>query len=125
MNKLGVPTTLHYLRGVAHNEVPNWLNASDVLLMTSLHEGSPTIVKEALACGLPTVSVDVGDVGEQIKDVEGCFISYADPYQLAAKMLKVRAGPRRVDGRAKMMEFSLERIAYRLVNVYEEVLQMG
>jgi hypothetical protein len=54
---------------VAPDQVPQWLNASDVLLMTSLHEGSPTIVKEALACGLPTVSVDVGDVGEQIKGV--------------------------------------------------------
>jgi len=125
LNALGVRATLHYLRGVPYHDVPNWLNASDVLLMTSLHEGSPTIVKESLACGLPIVSVDVGDVGEQIKDIDGCFLSDADPRQLAAQMLKVRSGPRRVNGRDKMMNLSLQRIACRLLDVYEQVLQMG
>ena len=58
----GVRAEIHYLRGQPNSDVPIWINASDVLLMTSLHEGSPTIVKEALACNLPVVSVDVGDV---------------------------------------------------------------
>src|SRR4030065_378658 len=43
-------------------EVAAFLNACDCLLMTSNQEGSPNIVKEALACNLPVISIDVGDV---------------------------------------------------------------
>jgi len=52
--------------------MPGYLNAADVLLLTSKHEGSPTIVKEALACNCPVVSVDVGDVRERIAAINGC-----------------------------------------------------
>jgi glycosyltransferase involved in cell wall biosynthesis len=79
----GIPVELHYLRGVANIDVPTWVNASDVLLLTSLHEGSPTVVKEALACTVPVVSVDVGDVAERIADIEGCHLCDADPHHLA------------------------------------------
>jgi teichuronic acid biosynthesis glycosyltransferase TuaC len=121
LTKLGVRAELHYLQGVRHDQVPIWLNASDVLLMTSLHEGAPTIIKEALACDLPVVSVSVGDVAERIQGIQGCFVSLPDPQELAAKMLIVHSGPRRVAGRSKMAEFSLERTAHRLKKVYENV----
>jgi len=49
----GVLPEVHQLRGVPHSEVPLWLNASDVVLLTSLQEGSPNVVKEALACNIP------------------------------------------------------------------------
>jgi len=39
--------------------VPVWLNASDALLLTSMHEGSPTVVRKRWRAGLPVVSVDV------------------------------------------------------------------
>src|SRR5207245_1424254 len=83
------PAELHYLAGIPNGEVPVWLNACDVLLLTSLHEGSPTVVKEALACGLPIVSVDVGDVAERIEDLEGCHLARPQPAELAAKLDQV------------------------------------
>jgi len=64
-----------------------WLNASDALLLTSMHEGSPTVVKEALACGLPVVSVDVGDVAERIEGIEGCHLASPEPAELAGKLM--------------------------------------
>src|SRR5262249_24902590 len=47
---------------VPPGEMPLYLNAADCLAFASLAEGSPNIVKEALACNLPIISVDVGDV---------------------------------------------------------------
>src|SRR5688572_30602741 len=61
LNGADSPAELHCMTGIPATEVPVWINASDALLLTSAHEGSPTIVKEALACGVPVVSVDAGD----------------------------------------------------------------
>ena len=43
--------------------------------MTSFTEGSPQFVKEAVACGCPVVSTDVGDVREVIAGVSNCYLS--------------------------------------------------
>src|SRR5205823_3231175 len=94
----GFNVEMHDLRGVPHGQVPIWLNASDAVLLTSLHEGSPNIIKEALACNVPVVSVDVGDVRERIQGIDGCYIAYADASDLASKLQLVRAGFRRVAG---------------------------
>ena len=118
----GIPAELHYLCGVAHDEVPLWLNASDSLLLTSLHEGSPNIVKEALACNIPIVSVDVGDVRERVQGIDGCYIALAESGDLATKLSLVHNSSRRVSARVKMHALSLERIARRLKEVYEEIL---
>jgi teichuronic acid biosynthesis glycosyltransferase TuaC len=118
----GIPAELHYLCGVGHDEVPVWLNASDALLLTSLHEGSPNTVKEALACNLSIVSVDVGDVRERIRGIEGCYIALAEPGDLAKKLSLVHDSSRRVSGRVKMHALSLQRTAQRLKEVYEEIL---
>jgi teichuronic acid biosynthesis glycosyltransferase TuaC len=122
LNRLGIPAQMRELRRVPHAEVPLWLNASDVLLLTSRHEGSPTIVKEALACNVPVVSVDVGDVGERIQGIEGCYIASADPDDLAATLQLVHARcRRRVNARLKIEELSSERMAWRLRAFYEEL----
>jgi glycosyltransferase involved in cell wall biosynthesis len=113
---------IHQLRGVSHDMVPIWLNASDVVLLTSLHEGSPNIIKEALACNIPVVSVDVGDVKERMNKIEGCYIALPDPSDLAEKLQLVQAGKKRVSGRCSMQELSLEKVAIRLKNLYEELL---
>lgn len=85
----GIRAELHVLSNVPNANVPLWINASDALLLTSLHEGSPTIVKEALACGLPVVSVDVGDVAERIDGIEGCYLAEPQPENLALKLRQV------------------------------------
>lgn len=59
-------------------EVATCMNAADVMLLTSMSEGSPNVVKEALACNCPIVTTDVGDVHERLDGVEGCYIIPAD-----------------------------------------------
>jgi glycosyltransferase involved in cell wall biosynthesis len=118
----GIDAELHVLKGVPNDEVPVWLNASDVILVTSWSEGSPTIVKEALACNRPVVSVAVGDVAAKIGGISGCHVAAADRVALADKMKLVYDGPRQVRGRERMADQSLEPTAKRLREFYEEVI---
>ncbi|MBU6399998.1 MAG: glycosyltransferase [Verrucomicrobia bacterium] len=115
------PCALHYLAGIPNEQVPTWLNAGDALLLTSLHEGSPTVVKEALACGLPVVSVEVGDVAERLAGIDGCFLAQPDPADLADKLDVVRRRGRRLDCRPRLAELSLEHVAGRLNECYAEI----
>jgi teichuronic acid biosynthesis glycosyltransferase TuaC len=123
LNCLGTHAELHQLSGIPHDEVPIWLNASNVVLLTSLAEGSPNIVKEALACDLPVVSVKVGDVSERIREIAGCYLALSEPGDLAAKLQMVHSGPGRVPGRLKMQELSLDQVALRLKDFYSELLE--
>lgn len=112
---------LHCMTGISDTEVPLWLNASDALVLTSQHEGSPTVVKEALACGLPIVSVDVGDVAERIEGIEGCHLADADPIDLAAKLTLVRRRGQRLNCRSRLEDLSIVNVAQRLKRCYEEI----
>jgi glycosyltransferase involved in cell wall biosynthesis len=122
IRRSGIDAEMHLLRGVSHAETPIWLNACDVLLLTSVHEGSPNIIKEALACNLPIVSVDVGDVRERIQGVDGCYLASPEPEDLSRKLLAVLDGPGRVNGRIAVLGLSVEEIAVRLRQFYREIL---
>lgn len=115
--------TFHVLSGTPNSEVPCWLNAADVLLLTSKHEGSPTIVKEALACGLPVVSVNVGDVAERIEGIDGCHLAEAEPAALARKLEGVFECRKRVDCREKLHELSCEMVAGKLEHIYQQITE--
>jgi glycosyltransferase involved in cell wall biosynthesis len=121
--KHGVKTELHMLTGVPYADVPLWLNASDVLVLTSLHEGSPTVVKEALACNVPVVSVDVGDVVERLAGIEGCELVGSDPGEIAVGLNEVWRRRSRVNAASLMQTLSIGAIAERLKNFYGELLQ--
>ncbi|HEX7087914.1 MAG TPA: glycosyltransferase [Vicinamibacterales bacterium] len=122
LERTGVRAVMRELTGVPHADVPLWINACDALLLTSAHEGSPNVVKEALACGVPIVSVDVGDVRERIAGLDGCRIAEPDPRALAAALREVLDGPRRIDARAQIEPLSLEHVSARLVDVYRRAL---
>ena len=122
LREQGVKVELHFLRGVDYEQVPVWLNASDALLVTSHHEGSPTIVKESLACNLPIVSVPVGDVPRMIQGVEGCYLSPPDALELAASLQKVRMYTARIAGGARAHDISADHCADRLVQFYKQVV---
>src|SRR5438067_107150 len=113
----------HLLSGVSNNKVPVWLNASDVLLVTSQHEGSPTIVKEALACGLPIVSVSVGDIPERIADISGCYLATPNPNDLGEKLDLVYQRRQRLDCRDKLQNLSCGAIAATIEQFYVEILR--
>ena len=115
---------LQELRGFTRAEVNCWMCAANVLLMTSKTEGSPQVIKEAMACGCPIVSVDVGDVAERTSGVEGCYVVPSrDPRNIAQALLQAIAFEGKTNGREKIIEMGLsnEQVAKRLVEIYESV----
>jgi glycosyltransferase involved in cell wall biosynthesis len=68
--------------------VPVYMNAVDVMTLTSLNEGSPQVIKEAAFCGTPIVSVDVVDVGYLLEGSSNSHIVDRDENVFAEKILE-------------------------------------
>ena len=119
--RLDEPVDLDVVTGVPHEKFVQYLNAADSLLMTSKYEGSPNVVKEALACRLPVVSTDVGDVRDRLTDVDPSFVATDDPGLVDALVEVLERGDRS-NGRETVQAISLDRTAERLLEVYERAL---
>ena len=106
-----------------HTEIPYFMNACDALVFTSLQEGSPNVVKEALACNLPVVSVAVGDVPERLRGIEGCEICADDRGEtIAAALERVLRRGGRVAGRAAVQALDERAITEQVIAVYRAAL---
>src|SRR4030042_2808919 len=68
------PEKVLFLGAQRPDRIPGLLNCADVLALCSLFEGSPTTVKEALACGVPVVTTQVGDVDKFIRGRIGLVV---------------------------------------------------
>lgn len=110
--------------------MPLYLNSADAMLMTSAYEGSPNVVKEAMACNRPIVSTDVGDVKGLISNVAGCYLTSFESADIAGKTRKAldfSANIGRTNGRKRIIELGLdsETIARRLMQVYKTVVTVA
>lgn len=112
---------------VPHQQLPDCYNAADVLILTSFHEGSPNVVKEAMACNLPVVSVDVGDVSDVVGETEGCFVCGFQPEELAANLERALNAEGRTTGRMDLERkgLFLDSVAKRLLACYREILELN
>jgi hypothetical protein len=119
--RLSRPVRLRSVSGEPHHRVATYMNAADALLLTSRREGSPNAVKEALACNLPVVATDVGDVGERLAGVSPGAVRSSDAGLVEALVATLRAG-QRSDGRDAVRSLGIEAYGERLREIYEGVL---
>ena len=111
-------------------EVMTYMNAADGLLLTSVSEGSPNVIKEAMACGCPIVTTDVGDVRERLAGLEGCFVVDVGMSELerervsdvARAIEKALAFGKRTEGRQRIIEdgLTIELNAKKIIKWYNE-----
>ena len=113
---------LRVVNGMPPERMPLEMSACDALVLTSIHEGSPMVVKEALACNLPVVSVDVGDVAERTRGIAGCRLVPPEPTAIASALGEVLHAGTRGDGRRVVESVSIGRVAEKLVTIYRSVL---
>lgn len=122
--QLNEPIDLVPLWGVQPQQVAVYMNACDMMLMVSLIEGSPNVVKEAMACNLPIIGVRVGDVPEMLDGVSGCAVCQRDSLEMGKRLAHGLIRPGISDGRQTLVcrGLDLQSVARRVVNVYEQAI---
>lgn len=111
---------------VGHELIPMYMNAADVLSISSFSEGSPNVVKEAMACNCPIVSTNVGDVAWLLEDVKGCYIAtheiqnYKDRISDALHYASIE---KKTNGHQKLLDLKLDAgsISCKLISVYQRI----
>ncbi|HEV8191488.1 MAG TPA: glycosyltransferase [Ktedonobacterales bacterium] len=119
----GIPAELVVANGLPQTTLVQYINACHALLLTSIHEGSPNVVKEAMACNIPVVSTDVGDVAQVIRQTAGCSVCSRDPAVLADALARAFEFSGPTTGREDIRHLDRTLVAGHVIAVYETAAQ--
>ncbi len=120
---------IHVLKNIDHNDIPIWINASDVVVLSSLWEGSPNIIKEGMACNVLILSTDVGDVSRLLNGVKGTRVARGelkDFYSQLSILIQMSLdGITRSDARGRIFDLGLDSktISTQLLKIYESTFE--
>ena len=111
--------------GIKPHKVALYMNACNAMWMTSLIEGSPNVVKEAMACDRPIVGVPVGDVEHLFAEVPGCYVCPRDAQILGSTMAEVLVSTPESSGREAILRMALDlgAVADRVIDIYHRALR--
>lgn len=112
------------LKGYTRDMVTLLMCSADCFLMTSHTEGSPQVIKEAMTCGCPIVSVDVGDVKDVISGIEGCKVTSRNPNDIATAIKEALNFTGKTMGRKRIIALGLTNdiVAKKLLVIYNSIL---
>src|SRR5262249_15819151 len=124
LGRQGLDIELMSVSGVKNSEMPWYYSAADVMLLCSNWEGSPTSVKEALACNLPVVATDVGDLREIMRGVPGSRICAQNVADIALNLGEVvtASGGGGFQSRSAMVRYDQAATIQKLTDVYQQTL---
>ena len=118
-----------YLGTVPHKKVAEFMNNSDLFVLPSYNEGVPNVILEAMSCGKPVISTNVGGIPEVISHgINGLLIEPRNIEQLADSILKVlcdKSLARKMGERARLTvcnKFSWEQNAKKNLELYNNLL---
>ena len=111
---------------VSHSEIPKWINSADLLCLSSLNEGHPNVIMEALACGCPVVSSNVGDVSEYINKSNGIIFKKKSKSDLAQALIAGMANKwNRQTIRNSVIDMTWEKSAEKYLTLFDSSLENG
>lgn len=120
----GLDVRLEVVHDRPQTDMVRAMNAADVLLLPSMHEGSPNVVKEAMAVNLPVVASPVGDCAERLRAVQPSAVAALDAAAFTEAAAAVLAARTRSNGREVVSRtLSLEAVAARVLGVYAQARQ--
>lgn len=123
VHSLGLEKFIMIVGEKRHDEIPCWMNASDIFVLSSLNEGNPTVMFEALGCGIPFVGTSVGGVPEVISSKDyGLLSKPANPQMLAEKImeaLEVQWDRQKIVDYAQ--RFTWRNIAGEIIKIHQNV----
>lgn len=119
-----LPDGIRFMGALDHHLIPEVMNTADVFLLASLYESCPLVAEEALACGIPLVSVDVGRIREFIQKDTGVIVN-RDKQEMAASLEKIlrqkNSNAVRQACRLKALEFGFRDTVEKTVEVYNDL----
>lgn len=118
----GTDVRLEYVYGKPQSVMVQAMNAADVLLLPSYHEGSPNVVKEAMSCDLPVVAAPVGDCEERLRACVPSAVVARTVEAFTEATARVLAAGARSNGRERVSDLALPTVAARVIDVYERAV---
>ncbi|MHB8599230.1 MAG: glycosyltransferase, partial [Ktedonobacteraceae bacterium] len=119
----GLDVALVVATGLPQTQVLQYINASNALVLPSLIEGSPNIVKETMACNVPVVATDVGDVADVIGKTAGCAVCLPDPTAFANALEQAILRKEPTTGREDISHLDRTIVAQQVIAVYEQAIR--
>ena len=112
------------MKGFSREQVTLLYNACDMLLLPTKSEGSPQVLKEAMAYNCPVVATDVADIAYLLDGVSNSYVTSFDPHDVAEKIARVIECGQRTNGRERIEKLKLEnsQVAKTIYSIYQQVL---
>lgn len=127
--ELQLDCNIRFVGRVKNEEVPQYFILSDIFILASLMEGFPNVLLEAMAAGLPIICTNVCGLPEIVSDGKnGYLIDPCDPAAIAEKVSIILNDEElkktiSYNNKKKSIEFSLEKTAEKLEEVYKGILK--
>ena len=112
------------MKGFSREQVTLLYNACDMLLLPTKSEGSPQVLKEAMAYNCPVVATDVADIAYLLDGVSNSYVTSFDPQDVAEKIVRALECGQRTNGCERIEKLKLEnsQVAKTIYSIYQQVL---
>jgi len=126
------PTSVTFLGRLSDQELNEWYRRSEVFVLSSLFEGMPGVILEAMAHSLPVIATDIGAVSTMVSDDNGKLVDPGDTMQLADAIMRfvclTPEAKERLGRRSRELveaNFAWEKVAYQTASVLSGLVEGG
>jgi glycosyltransferase involved in cell wall biosynthesis len=127
MSRFSLSNNVSFTNEIPYAQVADQMKQASALVLFSRYENSPCVIIEALCCGLPVISSDVGGIKEIVNGSNGLLVESEDEDKLAFAMNDMIDNYDRYKREeiaiAARKKFSYETIGKNFLDLYEEVLK--
>jgi glycosyltransferase involved in cell wall biosynthesis len=119
-HELGIAHLVSFKGSQSKETIASFMQQSDVLVLSSIAENSPCVIGEALCCGLPVISTQVGGIMELVDDSNGCLVEDFDiqTYAEVLQHMLHKNWDKASIAKEASLRFSREAIGKQIYNAY-------